>query len=239
LPAVGGGGNSFQNFNIVDTDSGYTWSATGLVVADTTTDTISFVSGAGIDINADVTNDAVRVSHADTSSVSNLVSNNSNGIVLQSLTLSFDNYGHVTAQSAATVNLDTRYTRAAVNETITGAWVLRDAGDYSIGWRDIPQNSQSSQHQLVLSDRGKHISITTGGILVPTNASVTFPVGTTIVVFNNSSSSQTIQAVSPGTTLLQLAATSTAGTRTLAAWGLATLMKVSADLWIIGGIGVT
>jgi hypothetical protein len=69
-------------------------------------------------------NATVTVSHADTSSVGNVTSDNSGGVVLQDITLGFDTFGHVTAASVATANLDTRYlgitSKAADAELLDG-----------------------------------------------------------------------------------------------------------------------
>lgn len=106
----------------------------------------------------------------------------------------------------------------------------------SIGYRGLPQNSQTSGYTLALSDAGKHISITTGGVVIPANGSIAFPVGTTIVVYNNSASAQTISIT---TDTLRQAGTANTGPRTLAGYGLATLVKVSSTVWVISGAGVS
>lgn len=106
----------------------------------------------------------------------------------------------------------------------------------SIGLRGIPQNSQTASYTLALSDAGKHISITTGGVVIPANGSVAFPTGTAIVVFNNSASPQNISIT---TDTLRQAGTTNTGTRTLAAYGLATLIKVASTTWVISGTGVS
>lgn len=106
----------------------------------------------------------------------------------------------------------------------------------SIGYRGLPQNAQTSAYTLALSDIGKQISITTGGIVIPANASVAFPIGAAIAIFNNSSSNQTISITSD---TLRLAGTANTGTRTLAQYGLATCVKVSATTWAISGAGLS
>jgi hypothetical protein len=100
----------------------------------------------------------------------------------------------------------------------------------------LPQNSQTSAYTLALTDAGKHISITTGGVVIPANGSVAFPVGTAIAIFNNSGSSQTISIT---TDTLRLAGTATTGSRTLAQYGLATCVKVASTTWVISGAGVS
>ena len=127
------------------------------------------------------------------------------------------------------------------NKTLTTGNVLNastsvsDTGTISPsspGFRGLPQNSQTSSYTLALSDAGKHISITTGGVVIPANGSVAFPVGTTIVVFNNSGSTQSITIT---TDTLRLAGGTSTGTRTLAIYGLATLVKVSSTVWLATG----
>jgi hypothetical protein len=96
----------------------------------------------------------------------------------------------------------------------------------------LPQNSQTASYTLALADQGKHISITTGGVVIPANASVAFPIGATIVVFNNSGSNQTISIT---TDTLRLAGAASTGSRTLAQYGLATLVKVTSTVWVATG----
>lgn len=100
------------------------------------------------------------------------------------------------------------------------------------GFRGMPQNAQTGAYTLALTDSGKHISNTTGGFVIPANGSVAFPVGSTIVLFNNSASTQ---SVSITTDTLRQAGTTNTGTRTLAAYGLATCVKVASTTWVISG----
>lgn len=100
--------------------------------------------------------------------------------------------------------------------------------------RLIPQNAKTSSYTLIASDAGKHISITTGGVTVP--ASV-FSVGDAISVYNNSGSSQTVTQ-GAGVTL-RFVGTATTGNRTLAQYGLCTVMCVASNVFVIIGGGVT
>lgn len=106
----------------------------------------------------------------------------------------------------------------------------------SVGFRGIPQNAKTASYTLALTDNGKHISNTTGGFVIPANASVAFPIGASIVLFNNSGSSQTITIT---TDTLRQAGTASTGSRTLAQYGLATCVKVTATVWVISGAGLT
>jgi hypothetical protein len=109
-------------------------------------------------------------------------------------------------------------------------------GTDSIGYRGAPQNAQTAAYQLALVDNGKHISITTGGITIPANSAAAFPIGATVVIFNNSGSSQSIAIT---TDTLRQAGTTNTGTRTLANYGLATCVKVATTTWVITGAGLT
>jgi hypothetical protein len=109
----------------------------------------------------------------------------------------------------------------------------------SVGYINAPQNSQSgSTYTLVLGDAGDHVYFTGGStatLTVPTNSSVPFPTGTTILVVNNNSGNLTISGA--GVTF-QLA-NGTTGNRTVATKGMASLLKVATDTWWVTGPGVT
>jgi hypothetical protein len=113
----------------------------------------------------------------------------------------------------------------------TGGITSSDRAD-AVGYKGIPQNSQTASYTLALSDMGRHISITTGGVVIPANGSVAFPIGSTIVVYNNSASAQNISIT---TDTLRLAGTATTGTRSLAQRGVATCIKVAATEWVVTG----
>jgi hypothetical protein len=100
--------------------------------------------------------------------------------------------------------------------------------------RSVPQNSQTSAYVLVATDAGKYISITTGGVTVPSGI---FSAGETVTIYNNSSSNQT---VTQGTsvTMYQVGTAST-GNRTLAQRGLATVICVASNTFVITGGGLT
>lgn len=128
---------------------------------------------------------------------------------------------------------------ALYSAQIDAASVVTDSGSQSInsvGFRGCPQLSKTSAYTLTLNDAGKHISITAGGITVPANASTPFPIGATIVIYNNSASAQTIAIT---TDTLRQAGTANTGSRTLDGYGLATLVKVAATTWVITGAGLT
>lgn len=123
--------------------------------------------------------------------------------------------------------------------------ILDNAGPTSTltaGWRGVPQNSRSAAYTLVLADAGKHIyhpsaDTTARTFTIPANASVAFPIGTA-VTFINDSSAGTITIAITTDTLVLMGAGST-GSRTLAANGVATAVKVTATRWVISGTNLT
>lgn len=95
-------------------------------------------------------------------------------------------------------------------------------------------NDQTSAYVLVASDAGKYVSITTGGITAP--ASV-FDSGDPVTIYNNSGSDQTITQGSG--LVLHSAGTADSGDRTLAQYGVATILYLSASEAVIGGSGLS
>lgn len=111
-----------------------------------------------------------------------------------------------------------------------------------IAFLGIPQNIENANYQLVLTDQNKHIYSTTNGITItiPLNATVAFPIGASItVVLDNVNGSLTIAAAG-GVTLVSPIGI---GNRSLSALttaaGIANLLKVGADRWLITGIGLS
>lgn len=99
------------------------------------------------------------------------------------------------------------------------------------GFRDIPQVTQNASATFALADRGKHwikTNTTAYTWTVPTNAAVTFPIGTALVVVNDAASGAVTIARASGVALLDGL---TDGDFTLAAGAARTLLKVGADRW--------
>ena len=139
----------------------------------------------------------------------------------------------LTSLGAAASGANTDITALDQDVTITATGTI---AANTLGYRGLPQNSQTASYTLALADAGKHISITTGGVVIPANGSVAFPIGTAIVVFNNSTSSQNISIT---TDTLRQAGTANTGTRALAQYGVATCVKVASTTWVISGSGLS
>jgi hypothetical protein len=115
-------------------------------------------------------------------------------------------------------------------------------GTNSVGFLHIPQNSQSAAYTLVLADAGKHIlhpsaDTTARTFTIPANSSVAFPVGAAITFINQNGAGSVTIAITTDT--MRLAGTGTTGSRTLAANGVATAIKITSTEWIISGSGLT
>jgi hypothetical protein len=153
-----------------------------------------------------------------------VVGNNSSGseIRLPEDTDNGSNYVAVKSPDSLAAN----YTCTLPDETCT------------LGFRNIPQNSQSTAYTLVLSDSGKHIlhpsSDTTARVFtIPANSSVPYPLGTAITFINQNGAGTITISITSDT--MRLAGPGTTGSRTLAANGIATAIKIGTTEWLISG----
>jgi hypothetical protein len=106
-----------------------------------------------------------------------------------------------------------------------------------LGYTGMPQNLQIGSYPIAASDAGKHIYFTgSGTVTIPANTSISFPVGTSLALVASSGVTMTVSITSD--TLLQ-AGTGATGNRTLASYGVATLLKIAPTIWMISGNGLT
>jgi hypothetical protein len=118
---------------------------------------------------------------------------------------------------------------------VTGAVRSSSTVADSIGnVRTVVTDSKVASYTLVSTDAGKLISITTGGITVPSGV---FSAGQTISIYNDSATSQVITQ-GAGVTL-RLAGFATAGNKAVAGYGLGTIVCVASNVFVIGGGGVS
>jgi hypothetical protein len=115
-------------------------------------------------------------------------------------------------------------------------------GTNAVGFKTIPQNSKSTAYTLVLADSGKHIlhpsaDTTARTMTIPANSSVAYPIGTALTFVNQASAG--VMTIAITTDTMRLAGAGTTGSRTLAANGIATALKVTSTEWIISGTGLT
>ena len=108
--------------------------------------------------------------------------------------------------------------------------------------RQIPQNSKSAAYGIVLADAGKHLyhpgaDTDARTWTLPANASIAFPIGSAITFVNDTSAGALTIAITSD--VLVLSPAGTTGSRTLAANGIATCIKMTATRWMISGSGLT
>lgn len=144
----------------------------------------------------------------------------------------------ITAGKASVVACD----GTNVVELITMLSTNTTVGGELVGYLNIPQNSKSIDYTLVAVDAGKHIyhpsaDTTARTWTIPANASVPYPIGTTLT-FANDTSAGTVSITITSDTLV-LAGSGATGTRTLTASGVATALKITATRWIISGTNIT
>ena len=140
--------------------------------------------------------------------------------------------GTPTIESTGTLNINAGSgSDVNINTDLNVSGVVSDTAG---SLRNLPQVSKSSAYTLIASDTGKHVSISSGGVTV---ASGVFSIGDVVTIYNNSSSSQTITQGSSVT--LRQAGTSNTGNRTLAEYGVATIMCVASNTFAISGAGLS
>jgi hypothetical protein len=125
------------------------------------------------------------------------------------------------------------------NISATGNISGNTAG-YAIGYRDIPQVSFTGNATIATTDAGKHFYSTQSTnytLTIANNASQGFQVGAAITVVNQGTGTITIAQGADVT--LYLAGNATSGNRSVATFGMATIMKVATDTWFINGTGVS
>ena len=111
-----------------------------------------------------------------------------------------------------------------------------------VGTLLIPQNSQSANYTLVLTDSGKQLlhpsaDTTARTFTIPANSSVAFSTGTCVTFINQGSAGTLSIAITTDT--MRLAGNGATGTRSLSANGIATAIKLTNTEWIISGVNLT
>jgi hypothetical protein len=155
------------------------------------------------------------------------------------------------ANTQITGNIISSQITSVANTQVTGIFTTSQGGTgnanltfpsttSSIGYLNIPQNSQSTAYTTVASDAGSQIYHPVGDaartFTIAANSSVPYVVGTVIQFVNMSANNVTI-AINTDT-LYQTPSGST-GSRTLAQYGVANAVKLTNTSWLISGSGLT
>ena len=132
------------------------------------------------------------------------------------------------------------FTGTVTTATLTGSpsAATTTNGANGVGYMGLPQNSATTgAYGVVAADAGKHIySTATRTVTIPANGTIAMPVGATVVFVAGSGATVTIAIT---TDTMYLAGLGTTGSRTLAAFGMATAVKITSTSWIISGNGLT
>jgi hypothetical protein len=122
--------------------------------------------------------------------------------------------------------------------TITPAAGTTTIAAAGAGYMGLPQNATTTGAATVAAaDAGKHIySTATRTITIDSNANLALPIGTAVTFIAGTGATVTIAIT---TDTMYLAGTGTTGSRTLAAFGVATAIKIASTTWIISGNGLT
>jgi hypothetical protein len=153
-----------------------------------------------------------------------------------------DNAGGLSFFTLTNSNADNQSPTTRMQLLASGEVILTDVGPTSTlaaGYRGAPRNRQDGSYTLVLSDAGKSIVCYGSGSFtytIPSNASVAFPIGTTITIWVASAATLTIAITSDQ---MYLAPGGATGSRTLAPYGWCTIMKVDTTNWVISGAGLS
>jgi hypothetical protein len=153
------------------------------------------------------------------------------------------NVSNTTAEAAFTKSNVANTTAEAGFAKANAANILAQAAftQANTSAQTVPQNAQTTNYILQLSDAGKHIYYTqnTNVILyIPTTSNVSFSNGTTIMIVSKTTSNANV-TVSPNTEVsMFLAGNTTSASRNVTTYGMATLIQVAANTWFISGSGV-
>jgi hypothetical protein len=133
-------------------------------------------------------------------------------------------------------------TYAALTVGTNGFTILADSSTatglaYSAGI-PVAINAQTATYTVVLSDAYKLVTMSVGSannFQIPTNASVTYPVGTVINVIQIGAGQTTIQAVTSGTTTINSTGATATAPKLRAQYSAASCIKVATDTWYVVG----
>jgi len=179
-----------------------------------------------------ITGDASGLSGSPNITINNLVgvAATFSGVVTYEDVTNVDSLGIITARSGLEIGA------AGVGGTITSVGNAEFVGivsDSKGNVRNIPASTNST---IVAADAGKHISITAG---ITINASTNFAIGDAVTIFNNQGDGNDEIITVTGTTLYLASDATATGNRTLSGRGVATILCVAANTYVITGGGLS
>ena len=148
--------------------------------------------------------------------------------------------GTITTTGTLGINLGNANTWTGIQTLNDSVIAVTTPVTTSTGYLGAPQNSQSTAYQFVLTDAGKHIyhpdaDTTARTFTIPANGTVAFPIGTVIGIQNGNGAGVITLAITTDTLRWQ----ASTGSRSIAANGTVTLLKVTSTVWRLTGDGIT
>lgn len=121
-----------------------------------------------------------------------------------------------------------------------GASAMRTIGNgFDDALAKLTLNAQTATYTVVLTDnRNKLVTMSVAGandFLIPTNASVAFPIGSVINVIQIGAGQTTIKAVTSGTTTISSTGATATAPKLRAQFSAASCIKVATDTWYVVG----
>jgi hypothetical protein len=99
----------------------------------------------------------------------------------------------------------------------------------------VVQTAKTASYTLVLADAAQLIQMNVASandLSIPTNASVAFPIGTQILIYQAGAGQTSIVAVTPGTTTVRAQGSKN---KIAGQYGIAGILKIATDEWIAFG----
>lgn len=178
----------------------------------------------------DATDGIFKLFANNSSTPANTVNFSGTGNVFAPLVVGSANVANTTAASSSTTGaLTVAGGLGVAGKVYSGDYVFDVYGNL----RTLPQNAQSVSYTATAADVGRFINTSAG---VTINAGV-FSVGDNVTIYNNSGSTITI---TQGTSVTMFkAGTASTGNRSLALYGVCTVLCVGSNTFVINGGGLT
>lgn len=122
-----------------------------------------------------------------------------------------------------------------------GALAIRNVGNgFDSALAKLALNAKTATYTAILTDNRNtlvtmNVTSTAHDFLIPTNASVAFPIGSVINVMRIGTGKTTIKAVTPGTTTISSTGATPAQPGLRAQFSAASCIKVATDTWYVIG----
>ena len=198
--------------------------ATALNLTVTTLSATNFVAITSTVTTANLATANITTANVTTANITSLTAVTATATTLNATT------ANITTANVTTANITSLIAVNATVNTLTSSSTLNDSkGEIRL----IPFNTQTTSYILQLTDHGKCIN-TSSGVTVPSGI---FSAGQNITLYNNSSTNITITQGSSAT--LYQVGTSNTGNRTLSQYGLAAILCVGTNTFVISGGGLS